>query len=98
MPDLPEQGLLDSRPLTEAEDFADVVSIVVSLINVIIPAIIALILLFVVWKAIDTWVINAGDEKKISEGKQLIFTSILVMVVISSVWGIVALMRNSLFL
>jgi hypothetical protein len=95
---MPESGLLDNRPLTEAENFADVVSIFVSLINAAIPVVLALILLFVAWKAIDTWVINAGDEKKISEGKQLIVTSVIVMVVISSVWGLVSLLRNSLFL
>ncbi len=89
---------VDSRTLSDAENFGDIVAIFVNLINATIPVVIALILLFVVWKMIDTWVLNAGDEKKVSEGKQFIVTSIIVVVVILSVWGIVALLRNSLFL
>jgi hypothetical protein len=95
---MPESGLLDNRTLSEAETFGDVVSIFVSLINAAIPALLALMLLFIIWKAIDMWVINAGDEQKVTEGKQLIITSVIVMVVISSLWGLVALLRNSFFM
>lgn len=95
---MPEPGLLDNRTLSEAETFGDVVSIFVSLINAAIPALLALMLLFIIWKAVDMWVINAGDEQKVTEGKQLIITSVIVMVVISSLWGLVALLRNSFFM
>ena len=67
------------------------------LINLAIPLIISVIFLGLVWKIFDAWVINAADEKKREEGKQTALVAVIVMVIMLSVWGIVALLQNSLF-
>lgn len=67
------------------------------LINIIIPTILGLIFLFLVWKIIDSWIINAGDESKREEGKQYAMVSTIVMVLMLILWGLVAMLRRSVF-
>ena len=84
---------MPSTPTT----YKGLVNLIIELVNVIVPGIFALIFVYFVWKVIDAWVINAGDETKRSEGKQYAFTAFIVFVVMISVWGIVAMLRNSMF-
>jgi len=77
--------------------YAGLVNRIIELINIIVPGIFALIFVYFVWKIIDAWVINAGDETKRKEGKQYAATAFIVFIVMISVWGIVAMIRNSLF-
>ena len=49
--------------------FQGLVDEVLALINIIIPLIFGVIFLFLTWKIIDAWIINAGDEKKVEDGK-----------------------------
>ncbi len=77
--------------------FAEFVYMFGDIINVSIRLIIAGVFVFMVWKIFDAWVINAGDEKKREEGKQTALTAVIVMTILLLVWGIVALVRNSIF-
>ena len=77
--------------------FAKLVEGLINLINLAIPLIISVIFLVLVWKIFDAWVINAADEKKREEGKRIALTAVLVMVVMLAVWGIVTMIKNSLF-
>lgn len=78
-------------------NFAELVDVFLDIISLIVPLIFSLALLFIVWKIIDAWVLNAGDTKKIDEGKQYAIWGVLVLVVMSSIWGIIALLRSSIF-
>lgn len=82
---------------TTPTTFAGLVSFFIGLINIIIPVLFGLLFLFIVWKIIDAWVIHAADEKKRDEGKQLVVVAVIVMVVMVSAWGIVAMIQNSIF-
>lgn len=77
--------------------FKGLVLFVIDFINILIPVIFGLLFVFIVWKIIDAWILNAGDEKKLTEGKQLVTTAIIVFVLMVSAWGIIALIRQSLF-
>jgi uncharacterized membrane protein len=83
--------------MTTPTTFSDLVNGILGLINLAIPLIISVIFLGLVWKIFDAWVINAADEKKREEGKQTALVAVVVMVIMLSVWGIVALLRNSFF-
>ena len=85
-----------SAPTTPT-DFRGVVLFVINFINILIPAIFGLLFLFIIWKIIDAWVIHAGDEKKREEGKRLVTVAILVFVLMISAWGIVTLIKTSIF-
>ena len=82
---------------TTPTDFKGVVLFVIDFINILIPAIFGVLFLFIIWKIIDAWVIHAGDEKKREEGKRLVTVAILVFVLMVSAWGIVKLIRTSVF-
>ena len=49
--------------------YSGLVNGIIEIIGLIIPAIFALAFLYLVWKLIDAWIINAGDETKRTEGK-----------------------------
>ena len=77
--------------------FQGFVGLILQIINYIIPAIFALLFVYIIWKIIDAWVLNAGDERKREEGKQLVVVAVIVFVVMVSAWGIVAMIRQSIF-
>lgn len=77
--------------------FAGLVGHLLGIINIIIPTTFALVFLFFCWKIIDVWIINAGDDKKLEEGKHLVLVAVLVMTLLFTVWGIVAMLRQSIF-
>jgi uncharacterized membrane protein YqjE len=77
--------------------YSGLVEEIIKIINLIIPAIFAIIFVYFVWKVIDAWIINAGDEKKRAEGKQYAMIAVLVFVLMVSAWGIVAMVKSSLF-
>lgn len=78
-------------------DYQGLVIFVIDLINIIIPLLFAALFVYFVWKVIDSWVINAGDEAKRTEGKKYAITSVVVFVVMVSAWGIVRMIRQSVF-
>jgi hypothetical protein len=83
--------------MTPPTTFADFVSLILDIINIIIPSIFGIVFLVLVWKIFDAWVINAADERKREEGKQYAVVATIVMVVMVIAWGIVAMIRNSIF-
>lgn len=78
-------------------DFAELVDVFLGIISLLIPLIFSLALLVIVWRIIDAWVLNPGDQSKIDEGKKYALWGILVLVVMSGLWAIVRILRGSLF-
>lgn len=76
--------------------FAELVGFFLGLINQIIPLIFALAFLFIIWKLIDAWVIHPNEGSRREEGKTIIITGVIVLVIMVSVWGILNMMINSL--
>ncbi len=77
--------------------FSDLVIEFANLINLIIGFLFAFAFVFLVWKMFDTWIIHADDEGKRDEGKQTAVVAVIVLVVLALVWGIVNIIRQSLF-
>lgn len=77
--------------------YKGLVDFIINIINIIIPVLFGVVFVYFVWKIIDSWVINAGDEEKIKEGKQYAFTAVIVFVVMLSAWGIVKMLQSSFF-
>jgi heme/copper-type cytochrome/quinol oxidase subunit 2 len=77
--------------------FAELVDGIIGFINILIPLIFGVVFLFLVWKIFDSWVINAADEKKREEGKQYAIVASIVMVLMIIAWGVVAMIRGSIF-
>ncbi len=77
--------------------YSGLVGEVISLINIIIPAIFAVVFVYFIWKMIDSWILHAGDPGKITEGKQYAVGAVIAFLVMISAWGIVSMIQNSLF-
>jgi len=78
-------------------DFSTLVKYITEIISLLVPIIFGLILVILIWRLIDTWIINAGDESKRQEGRQTAIIGVVVLVILSGVWGIITLLRSSLF-
>jgi len=87
-------------PDTTPSNFAELVWQIIGILGLVIPLIFSVTLLVIIWKILDTWIINVGqggDTKKVEEGKQYVVVGMLVLVVMSGIWGLLRLLRASLF-
>ncbi len=82
---------------TTPTSFKGLVEFIIDFINILIPTLFAVLFVYIVWKIVDAWVLNAGNDEKIEEGKRLITVAVLVFVLMISAWGIVALIKQSFF-
>ncbi len=77
--------------------YSGLVDHIISIIEIIIPALFGVVFVYFVWKVIDSWVINAGEDKSREEGKQYLVAAVIAFVVMISAWGIVAMIKSSVF-
>jgi hypothetical protein len=78
-------------------DFKGLVGILLDIISSIIPLIFALTLVVLIWGIVKTWILNAGNEAEVEKGKQLVVIGIVSLVIMSGIWGILAILRQSFF-
>lgn len=74
--------------------FGDMVDFFLSLINLAIPVIFALSLLVFVWGIFQGWIMNAGTEAGIDRGKNMAVAGVIGLIVMTGMWGIVALAQS----
>lgn len=73
---------------TSPTDLCGVINVFVSIINKLIPFIIALTLLVFIW-GIFQFVLASDSEEKRSEGRSTMLYGIIALFVMVSVWGLV---------
>lgn len=78
-------------------NFAELVDLLIGILSLLIPLIFALALLFIIWRIVEAWIINADNATKVEEGRQYALWGIIALVVMSAIWGILALLRSSIF-
>jgi hypothetical protein len=84
-------------PVQTPTTFGELVSFFLGLVNTIIPLLMGVAFIYVMWKLIDAWVIHADDASKVEEGRTIAITGVIVFVIMVSIWGILNILRNSLF-
>lgn len=77
--------------------YSDLVQKIIDVINLLIPALFGIVFVYFVWKMVDSWVIHAGEEKSRDEGKQYAVAAVIALVIMVSTWGIVKMIRASVF-
>ncbi|MCA9359317.1 hypothetical protein KC926_03885 [Candidatus Kaiserbacteria bacterium] len=82
---------------TTPTTFKGLVDFIIGIISIIIPALFSFLFIYFVWKIIDSWIIHAGDEVKLEEGKRYVTTAVIIFVLMISAWGIVVMIRSSIF-
>lgn len=79
------------------KNFTDVVDKLLGIINLIVPLLFALTFLYIIWGVVDAWIIHGGDEGRVEEGKNTLIVGIIALVVMSGIWGILNILKSSLF-
>jgi succinate dehydrogenase hydrophobic anchor subunit len=77
--------------------YAEFVSLILEIINLMIVALFAVVFVYFIWKMIDSWIFNAGEDTKREEGKKYAVAAVIAFVVMVSAWGIVIMLKNSIF-
>ena len=83
--------------MTTPTTFKGLVGFIIDFINILIPVLFGIIFVYIIWKIVDAWILNAGNEEKREEGKRLALAAVLLFVLMVTAWGIVALIKQSLF-
>lgn len=78
-------------------NYRDLVLLIIDFINILIPTLFAFLFLYFIWKMVDSWIIGAGDQTKRDAGKQYALAAVVAFVLMVSAWGIVTLIKESLF-
>lgn len=84
--------------LASAQDLEGVSKLVVSIdkiVNLLIPIVFALAMLFFFW-GLATYILASGDASKQEEGRNRMIWGIVALFVMSAVWGLVKWIGNSL--
>jgi hypothetical protein len=82
--------------VTTPTTFSGLIVFFISIVNTLIPLLFAAAFLVIIWKVIDAWVIHPDDGSKVEEGKTIVITGVVVMVVMLSVWGILNILIKSI--
>lgn len=75
-------------------DFKSLVNLFISILDKFVVAIFALTFLVFIWGIIKAWIIHVDDPKEVENGKNIVFVTIIALVIMSSIWGIVALLQS----
>lgn len=78
-------------------NFSSLVDVFIDIISLLVPLVFSLTFIVLMWGIIKAWILNAGDTAEIEKGKKLVIVGIIVLVIMSGIWGILALLRSSLF-
>jgi len=81
---------------TPPQNFEEVVCFAVDHITPLIYLVVSLSLLVFFW-GVAKFILAAGDEKKIQEGKILMFWGVVALFVMVSFWGIIQLLHTDFF-
>jgi hypothetical protein len=73
--------------------FTNAITAIGTLVNLIIPVLIALGVLFFIWGLVQ-FIFASGDEAAKDEGKRKMIWGVIALFVIVSVWGLVALLNQ----
>lgn len=77
-------------------NFSTLVLKILEIVDVLILVVFALALLIMLWKIASAWIISSDESQKRAEAKNTVLIGFIVLVVMSAVWGIVALLQASL--
>jgi hypothetical protein len=83
--------------VTPPTSFKGLVDLILSIISTLIVFVFALTFLVLMWGVIKGWIIGSGDTEGIESGKKILLTGIIVLVIMSSIWGIIKMLQSSLF-
>lgn len=89
--------LTNAATVSAPRDFKGFVAIITNLIGTLVIVVFALTFLAFMWGVIKTWIFHGDDPESIESGKKVLFTAIIALVIMVSIWGILSMLQFSLF-
>lgn len=89
--------LVHGANVSAPRDFKGLVALITNIMGNLVLLIFALTFLAFLWGVVKGWIINGGDTDGVESGKNVVMTSIIALVVMSSIWGILHLLQMSFF-
>ena len=84
-------ALVFGAAATDLNFFTGLVTQLQSLVNLLVPLVIAIGLLLFIWGLVQ-YIVASGDEAATEEGRRKMVWGVIALFVIVSVWGLVALL------
>lgn len=78
-------------------DFKGLVGSFTDIINILIPIIFALTFITIAWSVIKRWIMGEATQDDIDNGKKVALIGVIALTIMSAIWGILAVLRSSLF-
>ena len=89
--------LSDAQAVRAPRDFKGFVQILTDIMETLVILIFALTFIVFTWGLIKSWIIKGGDSEGVEEGKKIVLTGVIVLVIMTAFWGILNLLKSSLF-
>jgi hypothetical protein len=78
-------------------DFKSFLGLLTGLINIIVPIIFALTFITIAWGVIRAWIMGDASSDDIERGKKVAFVGVIALTIMLTIWGILRLLKASLF-
>lgn len=93
LPLAPSVAFAASQP----SNFKEFVNIILGIIQTLVILIFSITFITILWSLIKRWIVHGGDTDSVEEGKNIVFVGIIVLVIMTSIWGILAFLRTAFF-
>jgi hypothetical protein len=90
-------GVLATPFLASAQGTGDLTSfvrVIGNIVNLLVPLVSTLAIVFFFY-GLAKYVLNAGDEEKKAEGKNIMIWGVLAMFVLVTIWGIIGFLQKT---
>jgi len=81
---------------SHAATFKQIVAKIIDFNQLLTSSIFALVFIVFAWKIIDAWIIKGGEPDAIEKGKKTIVVGVIVLVIMSGLWGILKMLSSVL--
>jgi len=78
------------------KNITDIINLLIGIIKQASILVVALALLFFFW-GLAKFILQAGNEEKKNEGRQIMVWGIIALFIMISVWGIITVLENTFF-
>lgn len=78
-------------------DFKSLMGGLVGIINIIIPLIFGIIFISIVWGVMRAWIMGEATQEDIERGKKVVLVGVVVLVIMTAIWGILRILQAGLF-
>jgi hypothetical protein len=89
--------MLTAHGATQPTDFKSLMGSMTDIVNLIIPLIFGLTFLTIAWGTMKAWIMGEATQEDIDRGKKIVLIGVIVLTIMSAIWGILVLLRSSLF-